>query len=121
VVTVKSPRPVRRLVVSSRIRAALERHVAETHPAEARGYLRCEREGARLVATEAVPVANDAAEPKRRFETTVDERAPGLPRAFYLADIDLLVQVELTGRYDHEPVVTAENTLTLLKKRTGIG
>ena len=82
-VTVKFPRPVRRLVVSSRIRAALERHVAETHPAEAGGYLRCEREGARLVATEAVPVANDADEPKRRFETTVDERAPGLPRAFY--------------------------------------
>jgi IS4 transposase len=35
--------------------------------------------------------------------------------------IDLLVQVELTGGYDREPVVTTENTLTLLKKATGIG
>lgn len=35
--------------------------------------------------------------------------------------VDLLVQVELTGGYDREPVVTAENTLTLLKKPTGIG
>jgi IS4 transposase len=35
--------------------------------------------------------------------------------------VDLLVQVELTGGYDREPLVTAENTLTLLKKQTGIG
>lgn len=35
--------------------------------------------------------------------------------------VDLLVQVELTGRYDREPVVTAQNTLTLLLKETGIG
>jgi IS4 transposase len=35
--------------------------------------------------------------------------------------VDLLVQVQLTGGYDREPVVTAENTLTLLKKQTGIG
>lgn len=40
---------------------------------------------------------------------------------FYLTDVDLLVQVELTGGYDREPVMTAENTLTLLKKQTGIG
>jgi IS4 transposase len=35
--------------------------------------------------------------------------------------VDLLVQVELTGEYDHSPIVTADNTLTLLKKETGIG
>ncbi|AEM58693.1 transposase [Haloarcula hispanica N601] len=35
--------------------------------------------------------------------------------------VDLLVQVELTGEYEHSPMVTADNTLTLLKKETGIG
>jgi IS4 transposase len=35
--------------------------------------------------------------------------------------VDLLVQVEMTGGYDREPVVTAQNTLTLLRKETGIG
>jgi hypothetical protein len=35
--------------------------------------------------------------------------------------VDLLVQVELTGEYEHSPLVTADNTLTLLKKETGIG
>lgn len=34
---------------------------------------------------------------------------------------DLLVQVELTGEYEHSPMMTADNTLTLLKKETGIG
>ena len=35
--------------------------------------------------------------------------------------VDLLVQVELTGEYEHAPMVTADNTLTLVKKETGIG
>lgn len=35
--------------------------------------------------------------------------------------VDLLVQVELTGEYERSPIVTADNTLTLLKKETGIG
>ncbi len=35
--------------------------------------------------------------------------------------VDLLVQIELTGEYNHSPMVTADNTLTLLKKQTGIG
>ena len=35
--------------------------------------------------------------------------------------VDLLVQAELTGEYEHSPVITADNTLTLLKKETGIG
>jgi len=35
--------------------------------------------------------------------------------------VDLLVQVELTGEYEHSPIVTVDNTLTLLKKETGIG
>ncbi|ELY86492.1 transposase [Natrialba taiwanensis] len=35
--------------------------------------------------------------------------------------VDLLVQVELTGEYEHSPIVTADNTLTLLKKETVIG
>ena len=34
--------------------------------------------------------------------------------------VDLLVQVELTGEYEHAPIMTADNTLTLLKKETGI-
>jgi IS4 transposase len=35
--------------------------------------------------------------------------------------VDLLVQVALTDEYEHSPIVTAQNTLTLLQKRTGIG
>ncbi len=35
--------------------------------------------------------------------------------------VDLLVQVKLTGEYEHSPIVTADNTLTLLKKETGVG
>ena len=35
--------------------------------------------------------------------------------------VDLLVQAELTGEYEHSPVITTDNTLTLLKKETGIG
>jgi hypothetical protein len=35
--------------------------------------------------------------------------------------VDLLVQVELTGEYELSPIVTADNTLTLLKKETGVG
>ena len=35
--------------------------------------------------------------------------------------VDLLVQVELTGEYEQSPIVTADNTLTLLNKETGIG
>jgi hypothetical protein len=35
--------------------------------------------------------------------------------------VNLLVQVEVTGEYEHSPVVTADNTLTLLNKQTGIG
>ena len=35
--------------------------------------------------------------------------------------VDLLVQVDLTGGYERSPTVTADNTLTLLKKQTGIG
>jgi len=31
------------------------------------------------------------------------------------------MQVELIGEYEHSPIVTANNTLTLLKKETGIG
>ena len=30
--------------------------------------------------------------------------------------VDLLVQVELTDEYEHSPIVTADNTLTLLKR-----
>lgn len=35
--------------------------------------------------------------------------------------VDFLVQVALTDEYDHSPIVTAQNTLTLLQKRTGVG
>lgn len=34
--------------------------------------------------------------------------------------VDLLVQVKLTSEHEHSPIVTADNTLTLLKKETGI-
>ncbi|ELY91949.1 transposase (TCE33) [Natrinema altunense JCM 12890] len=35
--------------------------------------------------------------------------------------VDLLVQVELMAEYEQSPIVTADNTPTLLKKQTGIG
>lgn len=80
---VRLPRPVRTLSLSRPVRTALEGQIAGEHPREAGGYLACERRGERLVATEAVPVANDAVDPRRSFETVVDERAPGRPRVFY--------------------------------------
>ena len=66
----------------------------------------------------------------KRFMTATTSKDFGL-RFFYFAfacllysiwrAVDLLVQVELTGEYEHSPMVTADNTLTLLKKETGIG
>ena len=66
----------------------------------------------------------------KRFMAATTSKDFGL-RFFYFAfacllysiwrAVDLLVQVELTGEYDHSPLVTADNTLTLVKKRTGIG
>ncbi|MDQ2074803.1 transposase [Haloarcula sp. H-GB4] len=66
----------------------------------------------------------------KRFMAATTSKDFGL-RFFYFAfacllysiwrAVDLLVQVELTGEYEHSPVVTADNTLTLLKKETGIG
>ncbi len=35
--------------------------------------------------------------------------------------VDLLVQVRLNSEYEHAPIVTADNTLMLLKQETGIG
>ena len=66
----------------------------------------------------------------KRFMAATTSKNFGL-RFFYFAfacllysiwrAVDLLVQVELTGEYEHSPVITADNTLTLLKKETGIG
>ncbi|CQH64751.1 ISH7-type transposase HhuIRS5 (plasmid) [Halobacterium hubeiense] len=66
----------------------------------------------------------------KRFMAATTSKNFGL-RFFYFAfacllysiwrAVDLLVQVELTGEYKHSPIVTADNTLTLLKKETGIG
>jgi IS4 transposase len=66
----------------------------------------------------------------KRFMAATASKDFGL-RFFYFAfacllysiwrAVDLLVQVELTGEYKHSPVATADNTLTLLKKETGIG
>ncbi|WP_394348055.1 transposase [Halorubrum sp. ASP1] len=66
----------------------------------------------------------------KRFMAATTSKDFGL-RFFYFAfacllysiwrAVDLLVQVELTGEYEHSPIVTADNTLTLLKKETGIG
>lgn len=35
--------------------------------------------------------------------------------------IDFLLQLALTGEYERSPMITAQNTLTLLKKKTGVG
>jgi len=66
----------------------------------------------------------------KRFMAATTSKDFGL-RFFYFAfacllysiwrAVDLLVQVEVTGEYEHSPIVTADNTLTLLKKETGIG
>jgi len=66
----------------------------------------------------------------KRFMAATTSKDFGL-RFFYFAfacllysiwrAVDLFVQVELTGEYEHSPIVTADNTLTLLKKETGIG
>jgi IS4 transposase len=66
----------------------------------------------------------------KRFMAATTSKDFGL-RFFYFAfacllysiwrAVDLLVQVELTGKYEHAPIVTADNTLTLLKMETGIG
>jgi IS4 transposase len=66
----------------------------------------------------------------KRFMAATTSKDFGL-RFFYFAfacllysiwrAVDLLVQVELTGQYEHSPIVTADNTLTLLRKETGIG
>lgn len=77
------PLPVRVLVIPSRIRRAIEDHVATTHPEEAGGFLACTRRRSRLHATRHVPLPNDAANPRRRFRTVIDERVPPPPRVFY--------------------------------------
>ncbi|PSQ08775.1 transposase [Halobacteriales archaeon QS_5_68_33] len=66
----------------------------------------------------------------KRFMAATPSKNFGL-RFFYFAfacllysiwrAVDLLVQVQLTGEYEHSPIVTADNTLTLSKKETGIG
>jgi IS4 transposase len=66
----------------------------------------------------------------KRFMAATTSKNFGL-RFFYFAfacllysvwrAVDLLVQVALTGEYEHSPMVTADNTLTLLKKETGVG
>ena len=66
----------------------------------------------------------------KRFMAATTSKDFGL-RFFYFAfacllysiwrAVDLLVQVELTSDYEHSPMVTADNTLTLVKKETGIG
>ncbi|RJT07433.1 transposase [Halococcus sp. IIIV-5B] len=66
----------------------------------------------------------------KRFMAATTSKSFGL-RFFYFAfacllysiwrAVDLLVQVALTDGYGRSPIVTAQNTLTLLQKRTGIG
>jgi IS4 transposase len=61
----------------------------------------------------------------KRFMTATTSKDFGL-RFFYFAfacllysiwrAVDLLVQVKLTGEYEHSPIVTTDNTLTLLKE-----
>lgn len=66
----------------------------------------------------------------KRFMAATTSKDFGL-RFFYFAfacllyslwrAVDALVQVGVTGEYEHSPLVTADNTLTLLKEETGIG
>ena len=66
----------------------------------------------------------------KRFMAATTSKNFGL-RFFYFAfacllysiwrAVDLLVHVALTGKYEQSPIVTVDNTLTLLKKETGIG
>ncbi len=65
----------------------------------------------------------------KRFIAATTSKDVGL-RFFYFAfarllysiwrAVDLLVQVKLTGEYEHAPIVTVDNSLTLLKEETGI-
>lgn len=57
--------------------------VAEEHPREAGGFLACRRRGPRLRAMRHVGLPNESSDPRRRFRTVVDERAPTPPRVFY--------------------------------------
>jgi hypothetical protein len=77
------PWPIRVIVVPPPICASIESHITTHHPEEAGGFLDCVRRGRRLRATRHVPIVNDSATPERRFETTVDGRAPPPPRVFY--------------------------------------
>ena len=66
----------------------------------------------------------------KRFMAATTSKHFGL-RFFYFAftcllysiwrAVGLLGQVQLTGEYEHSPIVTADNTLTLVKRETGIG
>jgi IS4 transposase len=66
----------------------------------------------------------------KRFMAATASKDFGL-RFFYFAfacllysiwrAVDALVQVGVTGEYERSPLVAADNTLTLLKKETGIG
>ncbi|WP_254273396.1 Mov34/MPN/PAD-1 family protein [Haloarcula marina] len=77
------PRRIRGLVVAPTVRERVAATVAAAHPREAGGFLACERRGDRLYATDHVELDNEASEPRRRYVTTVDERAPPRPRVFY--------------------------------------
>jgi len=65
----------------------------------------------------------------KRFVAATTSKDFGL-RFFYFAfacllysilrAVDLLVRVEVTGEYEHSPILTADNTLRLSKK-VGIG
>ena len=66
----------------------------------------------------------------KRFMAATTSKDFGL-RFFYFAFacllysiwrlVDLLVQIDLFEEYDRSPVVTANDVLTLAKKRTGVG
>ena len=77
------PWPIRTVVIPPSIRASIESYIATNHPNEAGGFLGCRRQGRRLRATRHIPIANESSIPKRRFETTVDDRVPPPPRVFY--------------------------------------
>jgi proteasome lid subunit RPN8/RPN11 len=77
------PWPIQGFVISPEIRRSIASHVAADHPREAGGFLGCVRRGNRLYSTHHVPLSNESSTPKRRFETTVDDRVPPPPRVFY--------------------------------------
>lgn len=89
-----SPRPSG-LVLSPEIRDRVAAAVRAAHPYEAGGYLVCERRDDTIYAVEHIPLKNEAEDPRRRFQTTV-EQMPEQPRVFYHSHTTPAAPADLT-------------------------